>query len=267
MKYIINLGDFNIPNYEGIKKVFNPTYSEINVGDFIEQAKGGDRRSQLKDRILESFNLNLPKGKNIFLINNNLSHEVSVLTSALCFRNNGNVNNKKVIINFDKHKDYINSKFALNTPIQYSNWGKCIHRDDYRNFIDKGINYFYLSTDKGMSELEVLINDIQRNVINTDLYITIDTDVYKGSCTSYGDGDFDFDVIFGYIKKLKCCTGSKVNFCGADVTGCADTASGCYNINDKRTDLSELTEEEQLPVIDKAVKKIQTLLNFFETWN
>lgn len=267
MKYIINLGDFNVPNYEDIKKVFNLTNSEINVCNFIKQANGGDKRSQLKDKIFESFNLDLSEGKNIFLINNNLSHEVSALTSAVCFRNNGKDNNRKIIINFDKHKDYVNNQYSSNTPIQYSNWGKCIHRQDYRNFIDKGKDYIYLSTDEGMSKLEGLIKDIQSNTLNTDLYVTIDTDVYKESCTSYGDGDFDFDDIYEYIRELKNCTGSKVNFCGADVTGCADTISGYYNINDKRTYLYELTKQEQKSVIDNAVKKVQTLLNFFETWN
>lgn len=267
MKYIINLGDFNVPNYEDIKKVFNLTNSEIDVCNFIEQANGGDKRSQLKDKIFESFNLDLSEGKNIFLINNNLSHEVSALTSAVCFRNNGKDNNRKIIINFDKHKDYVNNQYSSKTPIQYSNWGKCIHRDDYKRFINKGTNYCYYSTDDGILKLKKLINEIQNYTLDTDLYITVDTDVYKESCTSYGDGNFDFDVIYEYIRELKNCTGSKVNFCGADVTGCADTISGYYNENGKRTYLYELTKQKQLLVIDNTVKKIQTLLNFFETWN
>lgn len=261
MAYIVNLGDFNIPNYDDVRGKFSD-YSVIDVYDFIEQANGGDKRSQLKKDAFKSFNLNLSKGKNIFLINNNLSHEVSALTSAVCFRNNGNANNRKVIINFDKHKDYIYNRFSLNTPIQYSNWGKCIHCDNYKNFINHGTNYIYLSTDNGMSELEVLINDIQRNEINTDLYITVDTDVYKKSCTSYGDGNFEFDIILGYIKKLKYCTGPKINLCGADVTGCADTNSGYYLENGIRKEINK----DSIKEINEANELILRLLDFLCKW-
>lgn len=265
MKSIIDLGMNNVSFFSEKLKTYYGEFTTLEVSDYIENIKGGYQQTQLKDGAIEQLvtNISLNKNENhIFLINNNLSHEVSALTSALCFKANGICGNKKVILNFDHHPDG-NGK-TKSEILKYSNWGNCVALDSYKDLISKGTEYSYIVTDTAkIEEIEQFTDNILNDQNTIDLYVTIDTDVYKRSYTSYGDGFFEQTDILNQLKKIgdyiKQNKG-KINFCGGDVTGCPDLTSGFYNEREGKIYIGIDTIGIE-KILDDANGKILKLLN------
>lgn len=271
MKYLINLGDYNHSNFEEIKKSFN--FEILNFQKYLGAISVTNKQSKLvSDNFSEMLKEYNEGFGNVFFVNHNSSHEVSALTSALCFKKNGKQYNEKIILNFDYHSDYSSLE---KSEIKYCNWGVCIHKQSYKKYIDKkDCKYSYYSTDFGngkrkcrdIKELNSIINEICKKQNEIDLYITIDTDVYIKNLTSYGDGVFAFEAILEQLNQLKNTKSCKINFCGADITGYPDIVSGYYNEDTKKIYLSELDGTTKSNLIKNSVEKINCLLAFFDSW-
>lgn len=269
MKYLIDLGMKDVPLFFKMKRKYYKDFKPLKVGDYIESIERADppEQSQLKVGAIEKLvtKIALKKNENhIFLINNNLCHEVSALTSALSFIANGEENRQKVILNYDFHLD--SGDATAPTTVKFCNWGMCVDLELYKKNIQSSKKGQYITTGKieKKEALEAITNQFAKCEEPIDLYVTIDTDVYKKSYTSYGDGNFEHSDILMQLEKLKKhIENSKgnINFCGGDVTGCIDYNKS-YNIKDgKREYLSKEPKETRDAMSDDANNKILKLLD------
>lgn len=249
----MDLGDFNNMNSSIDGVLITKT---IQLTNFLTQHQGGEKKSKFKkefltrdhifelwEKIKDDFEDKTP----IFINNNNLSHEVSLITSFLGFKAKGDQNNNKLVINFDHHQDYNKTEHAvhiesLKNDIQFSTWGNFVSIFLKDLQIQKEVDYFVFGHQNKNPENEwgkffeqkisTKIKQFKKTTKLIDIFISIDTDVYKGSCTRYGDGLLYIEQIIDLISILKR-RNDIFHICGVDITGLPDPEIGYTTIEDK----------------------------------
>lgn len=257
---LINLGSsFNVPDYnnmmEGINTVIDMSSFPKSMGSGCEDASY-ILSTELK-KYVNKLNDNISNNQcYLFLNNNNRSHEISAILSAFCFNKLGR-NDTRIILNFDYHPD---NEGSCDNEIKFLNWGNCVNIQMY-NDIAKGsvIKYKYVKGIKKNSiknEIDAIFKEIEGKF---DLYISIDTDFYKGSCTYYGDGNLEFCELLDAINHIKTNYSNTYHICGADITGLPDKTHGKFGVLDGRKCLSSLGEIGRNKIVNEACAKIKRL--------
>lgn len=258
--YLIDLGScFNVPDYiDMVEKTNTVIYMNSflkSMGNGSEDASyfiSGDLEEYVKK--LEGIISN--NQCHLFLNNNNRSHEISAILSAFCFNKFGQ-NNTRIILNFDYHPD---NEGSCDNGIKFLNWGNCVKIKKYSD-IAKGcvLKYKYITGTKKnpiKDEIDGILTEMNGNF---DLYISIDTDIYKGSCTYYGDGNLEFCELLDAIEHIKKKYSGIYHICGADITGLPDKTNGKYGALGDRKCLSSLKKEDLNTIVNEACDKIKRL--------
>ena len=206
----------------------------------------------------------------IFLNLSNLSHEVSALTSAMCFKQNGR-NRVKVILNLDNHKDFDSADCSSDNTdnyLMFSTWGNCVRCRGYKDFISSQDEYKYLIVGSESNHSNAFFDTIcdKLSSIDTpfDLYLTIDTDVYKESYTFYGDGFLEYQCVYGSIRNLLETYRGRINLCGVDITGFIDIERGRFNVGPAEKRMLS-TEQKKCPNrAEQSHEKIRGLIELIQ---
>lgn len=222
-----------------IRELINKGAVLINMESMNIKFSTSENKVKYSSLDLESLNNCKLEDSDIYINTNNLCHNLSAVFSAVNFNKRGK-HSIKQILNFDHHQDF---GLTEDSNVAFHTWGKCVNSESYKKYVTNKENKFVyqvIGVNKG--ELKPIeISD------PTDLYITIDRDVYINSYTSYGDGLYTFSDIYAYIKEMLEKNKEKVNLCGIDITGAPDPEKGksidgnkCFcNINN---DISECLE-------------------------
>lgn len=128
--------------------------------------------------------------------------------SAMCFKQNGR-NRVKVILNLDNHKDFSSIDRGSDKPqncLEFSTWGDCVRCREYKDFINTQNEYKYFIVGNESRHSNAFFDTIfdKLSSIDTpfDLYLTIDTDVYKESYTFYADGFLEYQCVYDSVRNL-----------------------------------------------------------------
>lgn len=219
------------------------------------------------------------------VIDHNSAHHVSWGLAKHAFSNYGDEDAKKLIINFDAHKDFskIRSKH-VKYKIRCNNWAAWAvaggvdlsyriahgymhigHPANYtrRNFGAKsgdwgGSKYYAphsspVSFKKRTVESQVMAALKATGTSPVDAYVTLDRDVMIGSGTSYGCGEHLPKHLFQALDEcLATLYGAGVSLCGFDICG-LPAFSASFG--------SDLIDNDPIRVMERAKRDISTCID------